>query len=130
MHNAQCTIEVSAFGGRIGSFALQNLAVSKATSPIRAYMGSQNANYRRYRGGERPNGHIIAEGDTIIVHCALCIGSPNSGLKRRRNMEINKIIAAGAKLRQEQVDNAVSLLDEGHDNTLYRTIPQGTNRLA
>ena len=30
MHNAQCTIEVSAFGGQIGSFALQNLAVSKA----------------------------------------------------------------------------------------------------
>ena len=26
-----------------------------------------------FAGGERPNGHIIAEGNTIIVHCALCI---------------------------------------------------------
>ena len=33
MHNAQCTIEVSAFGGQIGSFALRNLAVSFADKP-------------------------------------------------------------------------------------------------
>ena len=58
MHNAQCTIEVCGFAAQM---------------PIRACQGSEIAYFREYRQVKSPNGHNIAEGDTFIVHCALCI---------------------------------------------------------
>lgn len=47
-----------------------------------------------------------------------------------KNMDINKTLAEEFKLRQEQIDNTVALLDDDKNYTVYCTIQKGAYRLV